>query len=235
MNNFGLSEQRIFNSQFDRRVWLAETPADTALIFLDAELYLQRVHAIEVLQQLLSDQKIPPVSAAFVSNHSAASRHADYVCSDAYATFIAKDVVGWLKQQQPALREFLIIGLSLSGLAAAHIASRYQGTFRAAICQSPSFWWEQGRFAAELPVAKTSQQYWICVGSRETDSGVSHPPSGLRQDWTQIAGCDFVCAAMREKGYDLEYRTYDGGHDPVCWREDLQQALPWLWKGNACP
>jgi|GEM_PF-3833283 len=144
-----LSEHRVADQSgaFERVIWLEDEPAESGLLFLDADLYLQRVQALEVLHELRAAKKIPPVSAAFVSNQSAAARHVDLVCSDPYADFIAGDVVRWWRQQQPAPREFVIIGLSLSGLAAAHIATRCPATFRAAVCQSPSFWWEKGRFA----------------------------------------------------------------------------------------
>lgn len=237
MNLPGLMEFSVANrtQALERKVWTTSIGegATIALLFLDAELYLQRVFALEVLEQTYEQRTIPSVVSAFVSNQSAAARHVDYVCNDDYAALIAEDVVSWLRQQHPALRDVVIVGLSLSGLAAAHVATRYPQVFREAICQSPSFWWEQGRFAAELPPATNpGQRYWICVGNQETDSGVSHAPSGLRQEWTQIAGCDFVCAAMRAKGYNLQYRDYDGGHDPNCWRDDLALSLAWLFSKN---
>jgi enterochelin esterase family protein len=132
--------------------------------------------------------------------------------------------------------EIVIAGLSLSGLAAAYAATRHPAVFRAAVCQSPSFWWERGRFADELPAAtQAGPQFWICVGSRETEAGLSHPPSGLRQGLTQIAGSLSAAAALRAKGYDVSYREYAGGHDPGCWRDDLSLALPWVWRRGRPP
>jgi enterochelin esterase-like enzyme len=234
MSFTGLAECTVGNraQSIERKVWSTSIGegATTALLFLDAELFVQRVLALDVLQQAYEQSTLPSVVAAFVSNQSSAARHVDYVCNDDYAAFIAEDVVAWLRQQRPAIREVVIVGLSLSGLAAAHLATRYPHVFHAAICQSPSFWWEQGRFAAELPTAANpAQQFWICVGNQETESGVSHAPSGLRQEWTQIAGCDFACTAMRAKGYNVQYHDYAGGHDPNCWREDLTLALAWLF------
>ena len=64
------------------------------------------------------------------------------------------------------------------------------------------------------------------MGSRETEAGLSHPPSGLRQGLTQVAGCLAAAAALRANGYGVSYREYDGGHDPAGWRDDLSLALP---------
>jgi enterochelin esterase family protein len=203
----------------------------SAIVFLDGELYIEKVNAPAVVRRLMEERAIPPVEIVFVSHGGPAARHADFVCSPAYADFIATTVVEQIRRDQPAVRDFVLAGLSLSGLAAAYIASRNPDLFRAAICQSPSFWWERGRFAAELPPARpTSPQFWTCVGSRETDAGVSHAPSGLRQELTQIAGCDLALAAFRAQGYSITHREYDGGHDPQCWRDDLALALAWAYQ-----
>jgi S-formylglutathione hydrolase FrmB len=67
------------------------------------------------------------------------------------------------------------------------------------------------------------------VGSRETEAGLVHPPSGLRQELTRVAGCVSAAAALRAKGYRVSYSEYGGCHDPECWRDDLSSALPWVW------
>jgi iron(III)-enterobactin esterase len=202
-----------------------------AIVFLDAELYLERVGAAAVVRRLVEWRAIPPAVAVFLSHGSAAARHEDFVCRPDYARFVASDLVGSVREEHPGVTEIVIAGLSLSGLAAAYAATRHPAAFRAAVCQSPSFWWEQGRFADDLPAAtQAGPEFWISVGSRETEAGVSHPPSGLRQELTQVTGCVSAAAALRTKGYSVSYREYDGDHDPDCWREDLSLALPWAWR-----
>jgi enterochelin esterase-like enzyme len=229
----GLTERtlRCRSGVFERTVWSLAPPAGqptAAILFLDGELYLERVGAAVVVRRLLERRAIPPAAAVFLSHGGAAARHEDFVCRPEYARFIAHDLVGAVREEHQGLTEVVIAGLSLSGLAAAYVATRHPAVFRAAVCQSPSFWWEGGRFAEELPPApQAGPEFWICVGSRETQAGVSHLPSGLEQGLTQIAGCLVAVAALRAKGYGVSYREYDGGHDPGCWRDDLSLALPW--------
>jgi hypothetical protein len=71
---------------------------------------------------------------------------------------------------------------------------------------------------------------WISVGSRETESGISHPPSGLLQEMSQVAECTMAVTALRAKGYSISYREFEGVHDLECWRDDLALALPWVWR-----
>jgi iron(III)-enterobactin esterase len=217
-----------------RSAWWLAPPTGrptAAILFLDAELYLERVGAAALVRRLQERRGIPPAVAVFLSHGGAAARHEDFVCRPEYARFIARDLVGSVREEHPGVTEVVIAGLSLSGLAAAYAATRHPAVFRAVVCQSPSFWWKRGRFAEELPAATPAgPEFWISVGSRETEAGVSHPPSGLRQELTQVAGCVSASAALRAKGYSVSYREYDGDHHPDCWRDDLSLALPWAWR-----
>jgi enterochelin esterase-like enzyme len=190
----GLTERTLWcrSGMVARTVWSLAPPAGlptAAIVFLDAELYLERVRAAVLVRRLQERRAIPPAAAVFLSHGGPAARHEDFVCNPEYARFVACDLVGSVQQAHPGVTEIAITGLSLSGLAAAYAATRHPTVFRAAICQSPSFWWERGRFAEELPAApRAAPGFWICVGNRETEAGVSHPPTGLRQELTQVAG-----------------------------------------------
>jgi enterochelin esterase family protein len=213
-----------------RRIWIsgAEAGADL-LVFLDAELYLERVEAAQVVRQLEDRGEIPPVTSVFISSNSATSRHSDYVCDWHYSRFLADELVPFILARHSRLRadHVVLIGLSLSGLAAAH-AALTTTRFRTAVCQSPSFWWEKEHFASSLPRSgKRAAAFWVSVGELETQSGVSHPPSGMFQATSQRDSCDRGSAALQAAGYTVSHRIFHGGHDPACWRDDLTMALPW--------
>lgn len=214
-----------------RRTWIQKSlggPATRLLVFLDGELYLERVSAGEVVRQLQEKRLIPPAMAVFVSNNGAGDRHRDFVCDSAYTDFLSCDLLPQLMAQQAVgSDDAVLVGLSLSGLAAAHATLTTRG-FRVAVCQSPSFWWAGERLASSLPLAAAdAPRFWVSVGDRETESGVAHPPSGLLQDASQRDACERGSDALRTAGYRVAYRVFAGGHDPVCWREDLTLALPW--------
>lgn len=217
---------------FERKVWTLE-PASASpkavLVFLDAEFYVERSAAPAVVNRLRALKVIPDVAAVFVSHNGQVSRQEDFTCSPRYAKFVAHDLVKWIGERWPAVEDRLLIGLSLSGLASAYIASRYPDRFRSAIAQSGSFWWERGRFADELPdAARPGQEFWLSVGSLETEVNVTHLK--LFQELSQITVCTSASAALRAKGYSVSYREYDGGHDFDCWRDDLSLALAWMWR-----
>jgi enterochelin esterase family protein len=219
--------------EYERSAWLIEGPqTDHSLcVLLDGELYRDDVQALAILTTLMQCGTIPPMTVVLVSNGGAAARHADYVGDPEFARFVAEDVVSRARARVPSLTadRHVICGLSLSGLAAAHIALRYPRRFPAALCQSGSFWWEPdafARLAQERPPVGT--RFWLSVGDDETDAGVRHPPTGLYQGMSQIDGVDRARAVLEENGGDVHCHRYRGGHAFEHWRAELSDALPWL-------
>ena len=216
---------------FERKV--RAVPAITmrpnlSVIFLNAKLYLGRVGVTAVVGEFRWKGIRPPIASVFVSNNVVAARHVDFTCQRDYLALVAKYLILCVRERHPSVREVVLAGLSLSGLAAVLVATQFSLRFAAVICQLPSFRRENGRFFMGLsPCIKSDQKLWSCVGDRETKANVSHPPTGLFQVMTQIEGCDADCAALRPDGYDVRDRKYSGDHDPMCWRADLQLALSW--------
>jgi enterochelin esterase-like enzyme len=216
-----------------RKVWTQQSPfgsEKSAIIFLDGELYIMGVQAAGVVRELQEAGRIPPTLAVYVGNDGSAARHTDYTCNAAYASFICEEVLSWVLSTFPEIApdEIVIAGLSLSGLCAAFLAVRFPDCPRAVICQSPSLWWGNERFKEMVsPVPARSPGIWISVGDQETQKDVAHPPTGLRQKSSQIEACERASEMLRSQGYSINYRMFQGGHDPQCWRDDLVLAIQW--------
>lgn len=219
--------------EYVRSAWLFEGPqTDHSLcVLLDGEFYRDKVHALPVFSTLMQRGSIPPMTMVYVSHGDAAARHTDYVGDPQFARFIAEDVVSRARARVPSLsaERHLICGLSLSGLAAAHIALLYPTRFPAALCQSGSFWFEPEAFA-QLAKQRppVNSRFWLSVGDEETDVNVSHPPTGLFQGISQIAGVERARVALEESGGEVNLHRYRGGHAFEHWRAELSDALPWL-------
>jgi len=196
-------------------------------IFLDAEHYLRDMKSLPVICALQERRAIPPLSMVFVSHVSSRSRHLDYVCNEPYADFLAHDVVDWARSRC-ALQEagHLIGGLSLSGLQAAFTACRHPGVFSSALCQSGSFWWLAGK---SVPLPPTAARFWLSVGDEETASNLSHPPTGLYQGISQIAGVEAAAQRLKAGGGIVRSHVYAGGHAVAPWAKELEPALRWLF------
>ena len=223
--------------EYVRSAWLVEGPTtDHSLcVLLDGEHYRDNVHALPIFTTLMQRGSIPPMTLVFVSHGGAAARHSDYVCDPQFARFVAEDVVSRAKARVPSVsaERHLICGLSLSGLAAAHIALLYPRQFPAALCQSGSFWFEPeafARLAQQRPPVKT--RFWLSVGDAETDTNVVHPPSGIVQGISQIAGVERARTALEDNGADVCCHRFRGGHAFEPWRAELGDALQWLLRSE---
>src|SRR5579872_3563930 len=101
---------------YSRTVRLLRGPADQPqrlCLFLDGELYLQKMKVVPVLDVLLNRGTLPPVTFAFMDHLNMKAREQDYTCNDQFGRFIGEKVIPWLQQQIPGLRpgHHLIAGL----------------------------------------------------------------------------------------------------------------------------
>lgn len=210
----------------------ARTPPLLA-VFLDGEFYLQRMETVSILEQLQQDGSIPHLACVFVSHIDPAARHRDYACNSDYTTFLAQELVPWAADAVGANpRRVLLAGLSLSGLAAATAALAHPDVFRAAICQSPSAWFDDERLAKWVSATpRVSARFWISVGRDETEADVRHPPTDMYQQSSQIASCRRLAAALNDRSVMTHLAEFDGGHDFACWERELPAAVKWVVAG----
>jgi enterochelin esterase family protein len=216
---------------YSRPIHLLRGPADQPhrlCLFLDGELYLQKMKVLPVLQALLDRQALPAATFAFIDHLNLEARQQDYTCNGQFSRFIVEKVLPWLQQMIPSLQpdHHFIGGLSLSGLASAWLALQYPGHFRSCLSQSGSFWWNDEQFSKMASLrAPLTNRFWLSVGDQETE--VDEPP-----EVSQIVGVKHAHRVLGTLGATVHYHEYHGGHDLKYWRQELDEALPWLLAGT---
>lgn len=220
-------------SEYTRRVWYlpAEDPPVRIGIFLDGEYYVNQMDAPAQLVALQREGVIAPMVCLFVSHVHNVARHNDYICNERYARFITNDLITWIQNRNKGLtaHDCLIGGLSLSGLQAAYTALVAPEIFSTTLCQSGSLWWNQEWLKDDLQNRSRIQgKFWISVGNRETESGISHPPTELFQEVDQITAVERFADALESQGGTVYYHLFEGRHDTKCWEAELSYALEWL-------
>jgi enterochelin esterase family protein len=216
----------------ERLIWVLppRDPASAAhlTLFLDGELYRDRVGASSVISSLQGD--VADSWFVFVSMQSDEARWRECPCYPPFATFVATELLSWLSAQYPELRlvrNRTLIGLSYTGLAAAFVAKESPGVFQRVISQSGSFWWndcwlsEQYRLGAPVPT-----DFYLDVGTEELDENVRH-----REDVMQLVSQTEAVREFRDvlrlRGHSVSYVEFEGGHDFTAWRQTLPGALRW--------
>jgi enterochelin esterase-like enzyme len=205
----------------------AEKPYDLILMF-DGPLYSLLVPTPTILDNLLSKNKIAPTVALILGNPTATSRQIELACYDPFASFVVTEAIPWVRENYNVTTDpsrTFICGASLGGLASAFIAFKHPGVFGNVISQSGSFWfspngdpepeWLTRQFAAS---SKLRLRFDLVVGLFERG-----PTPGNAPDL--VAVNRHLRDVLMAKGYEVHYREYYAGHDPLNWRGALPEAL----------
>lgn len=215
-----------------RRLWwqpASEGFSPHCCIVLDAELYRDRMGAPQIVDRWRASDDAPPTTFVYVSAESAAARHQDFACSSDYGVFLVHELLPWLNRRLGGGCTYWLMGLSLSGLAAAFTVWRFPTAFAGAICQSPSAWWnDEWLSQAILPDSTIFGRFWVSVGELEREADLRHPPTDMYQgvcQWDSV--CRLAERLAAAKG-EVHLHAYHGGHDPASWAEELPRALSWL-------
>ncbi len=217
---------------YARLVRLRRGPADRAhplCLVLDGEIYWRDLEADPIFQGI-ADSLPSGMTVAYVGHVSALARHEDFTANEDYARFIGERMIPWLQEEVDGLNGsgHAVVGLSLSGLMAAHLALRYPQFFTACISQSGSHWWDHERFGETVKRhAPVRCRFWLSVGSQETQTDVRHPPTGLHQQVSQVEGVRNAACLLRQAGGVVNEHEFDGGHARECWRDELDEAVRW--------
>lgn len=218
-----------------RKAWIHHAEeAKTCLLFLDGELYTDRVKAPEVIAAAQASGSLPPVTCVYLPNLSAADRHEVYTCNERFASFVALEMPRWIEREAGRFEQLFLCGLSLSALQSVFTALQHPGIFAGVLAQSASAWWQDERLASSLGTLPTSRgRFWLSVGTQELQADASHPPTPLIQKTSQLVSVRRLAQCMTDAGHDLHLHEYDGGHNPVCWGAELPRALEWLLRRSS--
>ncbi len=203
------------------------------LIYFDGEAVPFAVPLPTILDNLIDAKKIPPLVAVLVNSQT--TRERDLACSDPFADFLAKELVGWVRANYNVSADpsqTVVSGFSLGGLAAAYCAMRHPEVLGNVLSQSGSFWyfdgWKQSadifernmftdsgwltRHFAKSP--RLPLRFFLEVGMLEQGIPISMVLENRRMHDVLVA-----------KGYPVTYSEYNGGHSMLSWRGSVADGL----------
>jgi enterochelin esterase-like enzyme len=216
----------------DRAIWIREprdsTTSHNLVIFLDAELYRDRIGAtsiIDALQGEIADSWI-----VFVSEESAASRRRECPCYAPFSRFIAEELIEFLGREVldfGTVKRKSLVGVSYTGLAAAYVAKEFPETFQNIICQSASLWWNECWLVDEYRHFSSCYDlaFYLDVGVGEKQENVDH--GYVFQRVSQIDAVRRFRDVLLDGGIPTYYREFDGAHEYDKWAQTLPDALRW--------
>jgi enterochelin esterase family protein len=207
-----------------RHVTLYAPPVEQAVplvVVYDGSDYLRLAHLAVIVDNLIADGKIQPLALAFLDNGKDA-RMLEYACAESTLSFILMQVLP-LAQEKLNLLDiqanpgaYGVIGASMSGLMALFSGLRLPQIFGKVVAQSGAYSldgydyvvWDLAR-----QIDPACLRVWMDAGSLE-----------------YLAECSQKMARLlKARGVACEYHEYAGGHNYTVWRNDLPQALRYLY------
>ncbi|MCH0571635.1 enterochelin esterase [Streptomyces sp. MUM 136J] len=229
-----LGEHRVTSTALGtgRRVWLYEParrgPGELpVLVLLDGDHWGPHLGVAHLLDNLIADGLIPPVAAVLPDSVDADTRYRELTCRPEYVSFLADELLPWAAEHLPLTRDpgrTVIAGQSLGGLMAAYAGLTAPHRFGHVLAQSGSFWWPAGPHAewfadALAASARVPVRFRFAFGE---------------QEWVALPAARRLRAALTAAGYhDAVHREFNGGHDYLCWRAELADALVAALSGSA--
>tara|TARA_R110002072_G_scaffold1780_5_gene14673 strand:+ start:20121 stop:21401 length:1281 start_codon:yes stop_codon:yes gene_type:complete len=223
----------------ERSIWIY-TPAGydrsdetyPVLLLLDGGGQIGVGHTHRILDNLIADEKIPPVIAVFIDNADAETRNVELPCSELFAEFIEVELTPWLYHHFPIRSlptDWYVTGVSYGGLASLWLAYKMPHQIGNVISQSGSFWWGTG-FRNEEKMNPSSGDYDQRSFIKEL-ACVDHLPLRI---WLEVGKLEaevmlesnrVLRDLLIEKQVNLVYHEFGGTHHFSHWQTSLPLAL----------
>ena len=217
----------------ERRVWVYTPPGYATshepyglLLLFDGLAYIDLVPTPTILDNLISEGKLPPLVAILPDNPDQETRNRELPCHQPFVEFLTQELMPWVHEHYHVTSDparSIVAGSSYGGLAAAFVGLRASERFGNVLSQSGSFWWDRdpednipqewliGQFIASprLPL-----RFYLEVGLKERGGEID------------MVSCNrHFRDILALKGYEITYTEFNGGHDYVCWRGSLADGL----------
>jgi enterochelin esterase-like enzyme len=205
-----------------RDVWLYAPPVDQPvplIVVYDGRDYYKRAKLSQIVDNLIADNRIDPVALAMVEN-GRESRFLEYTNSEITLMMVVQVLLPLANEHlnlldlegNPGL--YGVLGASLGGLMAMYTALRLPTIFGKVLSQSGSYLFDFG------------------TGNSITEMLVRTLPPLPLTIWQDVGEFEWLLHTnrhinnlLKEKGYNVTYREYPGGHNYTSWRDQLPDAL----------
>lgn len=188
------------------------------IVVFDGDDYDRRVRLPPMVDNLIAEGRIRPVSLAMVHN-AGSDRMVEYACNDATLYAVAHillplaaetlDLVD-VHQNRGA---YGVLGASMGGLIAMYAGIRLPHLFGQVVSQSGAFFRDSVLFDLIRSRNVQTLEIWMDVGQYEFLTAPNREMHAL----------------LVENGYAVTYREYPAGHNYPAWRDDVWRGLEALF------
>jgi len=193
------------------------------LYVADGADYLSRAYMKNILDNLISEGRIPGIVVVFLDPRTDPSRPetnmrmVDYGISDEFNTFLANELRDTLMSlyslySEPQNTAFM--GASLGGLAATYAAWKRDDIFGLCGAQSPAYQWKNDTLLTMIAASPAKDVTFYIT------TGTIHDAEKR---------CRLMTGILSEKGYRFHYSEHPEGHNWVNWQARVSDILIFFW------
>ncbi len=197
-------------------------------IFFDGQHYNELLNVPKALDILVEQGKLPPIQAIFVSPPNEQIRPKELTPNKEFSAFFNQELMPWIKKNAPQTlnaNKTVLLGSSLGGLSSAYLALENPNMISHVVPLSGSFWWQAEN--SDLPNGMSkiireknlhSAQHWFITAN-------SYETSRNNNELSILETSPVVAEDLKQKGHDVTYKSYIGGHSYAVWQVAIQDAL----------
>ncbi|PGD63913.1 alpha/beta hydrolase [Bacillus wiedmannii] len=184
------------------------------LIVFDGNSFINNLSIAKTLNYLIHAKEISSCIAVAIDP---VDRLEELTYNDKMNTFLTEELLPWIQARYHVYQEknhTTIAGFSLGGLAAFYAALQNPHVFGNVLSMSGSVHWKKDGYEnqiSSIDLNATQPHFYIAAGELENKPLLTANRS--------------LYNALKEKGYQITYGEFQGGHDGVWWLEKLFDGL----------
>ena len=201
--------------------------------YLNEEGRLTLIPTPTILDNLISEARIPPTVALLVDNAQGA-RARELFCNPEFARALVTELLPWAHRLYNFTRDprhTVVAGSSAGGLAAACAGLWHPETFGNILSQSGAFHWTPPS-GTDTPDS-SSEPNWLArqfITSPRKPLRFYLEAGSAEFNATGAADSILFCTrtlrdVLRAQGYEVHFQEFAGGHDYLSWRGTLADGL----------
>lgn len=217
-----------WDSRFIDTRWGGSTDPVPLVLLLDGHYWAQQPVFIQQLENMTRAGQLPVAQYVFIDALSPLARSRELPCNPTFWIAVQEELLPLLHDRYGIAadaRQTLIAGQSFGGLSAVFAALHWPERFGQALSLSGSFWWpdaDETGAGGELVQQLLDEQSLKIKALRK--SSISLSIGSYEQDMLGVNQA--MRDALKAAKIPVTYREFRGGHDWLCWREELLQQLP---------
>ncbi|MFX0037334.1 MAG: alpha/beta hydrolase [Candidatus Hermodarchaeota archaeon] len=194
------------------------------LLLFDGILYEENAKVSSTLDNLITDDKIPPLVAVMVENFGSSTpnlRNNELYANPKFVEYVIKELLPWVRENFNIITnpsQTVVAGTSAGAIMSTFIAFKHPEIFGNVISTSGAYWKLGEEYANQFAHSeRLPLKFYLDVGVLEEAS-----PSGI------FNANRHFCTVLQEKGYPICYKEFLGGHDFICFRGSIADGLIYL-------